>query len=223
MKVMEIRILSYNLHFHKAYKEAFWQADVSGADIVCLQECNANELHEEIAGYTLAGNTESNFLGLAIYYRGDRLQFIDASSHLLPLSFYERIVGWRHERFLKARFVDRASEKEFTVASFHATHLVASNALRRRQLKEVFSLLEDAKSPVVVAGDYNYPMFYSKLKAFAKNDHYELVVPARATFKSRRFKGKFDFISTKNARSARLSILASDESDHLPILARVKL
>ena len=38
-------------------------------DILCLQDCDRNDLPDEIAGLRLADATQGNRLGLAMYYR----------------------------------------------------------------------------------------------------------------------------------------------------------
>lgn len=221
-RVNFINVLSYNLHYHIAYKEVFRIAEIQGADVICLQECNSEQLLPAFGGYSLACKTKHEDLGLAIYYRVDHVRFIQSSCHMLHKSFYEKLFQWNNERALVAEFCDRQSRRNITIVSLHATHLVASNSLRRRQISEVFRLLEHQNAPVVIAGDYNYPLFHSKLKNFIKGREYEFHTPPDATFKARKYKGKFDFVSTKHVLSTQLSVLPQGGSDHSPIQALIE-
>lgn len=220
--VNSINVLSYNLHYHLAYKEVFGVAKAQNIDIICLQECNSRQLSPTIGEYSLACKTNHEDLGLAIYCRADRVKLIKSSCHILHKSFYEKLFRWSNERALVGEFYDRQSRRNITIVSLHATHLVASNSLRRRQIGEVFCLFEHQNAPVIIAGDYNYPLFHSKLKNFITEKKYELHTPPDATFKARKYKGKFDFISTRHVLSARLSVLPQGGSDHSPIQALIE-
>jgi endonuclease/exonuclease/phosphatase family metal-dependent hydrolase len=141
---------------------------------------------------------------------------------MLHKSVYEKLFGWNNERALVAEFYDYRSHRKIVIVSLHATHLVASNSLRRRQIGEVFRRLEHQNAPVVIAGDYNYPLFHSKLKTFITEKEYELHIPPDVTYKARKYKGKFDFVSTRHVLSTQLSVLPEGQSDHSPIQALIE-
>lgn len=219
-------VLSYNLRFHMAYEEAFKLAKENKADVICLQECYTDLLEKEVEGYVLAGKTRGP-LGLAIYYRPSRLMLRHAKSSLLTASFYERISGEEGERLLVAKFDDTRTQKPIFVASFHATHLVASNHHRRKQLKETFAFLEQHnppahRAPVIIAGDYNYPWFHGRLKNLVEAHNYTLHVSEEPTLKNSVLAGKFDLISARHVEHIDLKVLDRGISDHMAICATVR-
>ena len=224
--VGKLIVLSYNLRFHMAYEEAFKLAGANKVDIICLQECYTDLLEKEIDGYTLAGKTRGP-LGLAIYYRSSRLMLQLAKSSLLTPSLYERFSGESGERLLMAKFDDPKMKRPVFIASFHATHLVASNAHRRRQLKETFDFLEEHnpaahRAPVIIAGDYNYPWFHGRLKNLVEAHNYTLHVSEESTLKNSVFEGRFDLISARHIKDIDLRVLDRGISDHMAICATVR-
>ena len=219
-------VLSYNLRFHMAYEEAFKLAKANKADVICLQECYTDLLEKKMGDYILAGKTRGP-LGLAIYYRNHHLTLRHARSSLLSPSFYERISGEGGERLLVAKLEDTKTKKPIFVASFHATHLVASNYHRRKQLKEAFGFLEQHnpaahRAPVVIAGDYNYPWFHSRLKNLVEAHDYTLHVSEEPTLKNSVFEGRFDLISARHVENLNLKVLDRGISDHLAICATIR-
>lgn len=218
-------VLSYNLRFHMAYEEAFKLAKANKADVICMQECYTDVLEKTIDGYVLAGKTRGP-LGLAIYYKKRRLALRHAKSDVLTPSFYERISGEGGERLLLAVFEDEETHKPVFVASFHATHLVASNFHRRKQLKETFEFLEQHnpaahRAPVVIAGDYNYPWFHGRLRNLVEAHDYTLHVSKEPTLKNSVFEGRFDLISARHIKHIDLKVLDKGISDHMAICASV--
>lgn len=218
-------VVSYNLRFHMAYEEAFTLAKANKADVICLQECYTDLLQKKIAGYQLAGKTRGP-LGLAVYYRPERLTLSQATSHLLSMSLYERISGENGERLLVAKFDDIQAKRPVFVASFHATHLVATNQLRRRQIRETFAYLEHHnpaahRSPTIIAGDYNYPWFHRRLDAFVKQHEYALYVSEQPTLQNSVFQGRFDLVTARHVKHVRLKVLDRGISDHMAICATI--
>ena len=219
-------ILSYNLRFHMAYEEAFKLARANKAEVICLQECYTNVLEKEIDGYVLAGKTRGP-LGLAVYYRPRRLTLRYAKSSILTPSIYERISTEGGERLLVAKFDDLKTQKPVFIASFHATHLVASNFHRRKQLKEAFAFLEQhnpaaRQAPVVIAGDYNYPWFHGRLRNLVEAHDYTLHVSKEPTLKNSVLEGRFDLISARHVKNIDLKVLDRGISDHMAICATVR-
>lgn len=219
-------VLSYNLRFHMAYEEAFTLAEKSRADVICLQECYTDLLEKRVGNYELAGKTRGP-LGLAIYYRTSRLIIQLTKSHTLTHSFYERITGEKGERLLMAKFEDSITKRPVFIASFHATHLVASNSHRRKQLKEVFDFLEQHnpaahRAPVIVAGDYNYPWFHARLRNLVEAHNYTLHVSKGPTLKNSVLEGRFDLISARHVGDIDLRVLDRGISDHMAICATVQ-
>jgi endonuclease/exonuclease/phosphatase family metal-dependent hydrolase len=109
------------------------------------------------------------------------------------------------------------------VASFHATHLIASNALRRQQLSLALDTLNNMydKRPTVLVGDFNYPLFHGGLKRATKRLGYDLHIPDNPTYSGRHVMGRFDMAVTVRV-SAHMQVLPFGLSDHAPILLRVE-
>lgn len=215
-------LLSYNLHFHVAYPELIGLIRAHAIDVLCLQECFAGELADKLGKLKLAAKTSTGELGLAIYYDPTRFSVRNCDSVPLPLSAYERLRAQERERLLIVELFDRRSRHSFFVASFHATHLIASNALRRQQLKLALSTLNDIhdEQPSVLVGDFNYPFFHERLKDVVQGLGYDLLIPASPTYNGRHFQGRFDMAALANT-NAQMQVLPFDVSDHAPILLRV--
>jgi endonuclease/exonuclease/phosphatase family metal-dependent hydrolase len=181
-----LAVLSYNLHYHAAYQEAFAIAERNKTDVLCFQECDANRLQNRRGDFSLACKTEERKLGLAIYYRKSRLSFIGSQSYCVKKSVYEKVFKWNCERLLVAKFYDKYLKKNIIIASLHLTHLVASNHLRRSQLENVFDILSEYENtPIVIAGDYNYPWFHEGLAKMVNQQGYGLYIPSDFTYVGR--------------------------------------
>ena len=69
-KSIELKVMSYNLHYHRAFDELQEIIMHTKPDVLCLQECRHRNLPEAInAEYVLAEKTVSGRLDVAIYYR----------------------------------------------------------------------------------------------------------------------------------------------------------
>ena len=217
-----INLLSYNLNFHAAYPELEELAQTHTAELVCLQECYSDDLTDTIAGLTLAAKTTTGKLGLAIYCDNSRFTVINSLSIPICLSVYEKLYPEERERLLVVELFDCINQQSLFVASFHATHLVASNHLRRQQLSTALKALNSLHkgSPVVLAGDFNYPFFHAKLKRTAREFNYKLLTPSDPTFNGRRFSGRFDMAATTHANT-HIQTLPFGISDHAPILVHL--
>jgi len=217
-----INLLSYNLNFHVAYPELAKLVQTHTADLICLQECYSEDLTDTIGKLTLAAKTTTGKLGLAIYCDTSRFLVIDSTSIPICPSTYERLYIQDRERLLIVELFDRVNQQPLFVASFHATHFVAPNSLRRKQLTSALEVLNSLshEHPVVLAGDFNYPFFHSKLKRTAQKFNYTLRTTSEPTFYGRKFKGRFDMAATAHMDSS-VKTLPFGLSDHAPILMRL--
>lgn len=219
-----IDLMSYNLNYHAAYPELLALTKKHATDILCLQECYTNDLSDDLAGLTLASKTTTGELGLAIYYNNDRFSVKTSTSIPICLSVYERIHTEDRERLLIVELFDHINQQPFFIASFHATHLIATNHLRRKQVSEAFEILNSmhGKFPVVLTGDFNYPFFHGKLKRTALKFDYTLITTTEPTYYGRKFHGRFDMAATAQLE-AKIKALPFGLSDHSPILMRLNL
>lgn len=220
-----VSLLSYNLKFHAAYREVAALAAEYNPDLVCLQECFADQLHGQLGHLTLAAKTTTGQLGLALYCRSSRFSVISATSHPLPLSLSERIRPEARERLLVIELQDSETNSRLLIGVLHATHLVASNRLRRRQIDAAFSALNkmSQRLPIILIGDYNYPFFHRGLSRFVRRRGYQLVKSTLHTFSNFFFAGSFDFATVANITDKLVETLPYGESDHAPILLRATL
>jgi endonuclease/exonuclease/phosphatase family metal-dependent hydrolase len=220
-KSHNLKIISYNLHYHRAKSELVELVAKYDADILCLQECYPELLPDSIGDLDLADKTMSGKFGMAIYYRRTRFQNRATESHILRDSVLERLYMPPMERLLVTELYDNQSRKDISVGSFHATHLIASNYLRRAQIKSAHTKLAEVGqgSPAIMVGDYNYPLFKRRLKAFIEKGGYELSLSDKPThYISKVFRMRLDLATSINAQVDRVLSLPKGISDHTPIL-----
>lgn len=224
-----LSVVSYNLKWHEAYPDLERLVTAHDPDIICLQECFTRKLQPRIGGLALAGRTTAGQLGLALYCRDSRFAVKNATSHALPVSLYERVRPDIRERLLVAKLYDNVAHTDIYAASFHATHLVASNRVRRQQMRYAFAVLSKlcGGAPAILAGDYNYPLFHRGLGRFIQKNGYHLVKSNAHTFKGYIFNVDFtcniDFASVTNVSHATATTLPSGLSDHAPVLVKVSI
>ena len=216
-----MKVISYNLNKHKAIGELDDLVEATGADILCLQEAVTDALGPEIAGLQLAEATARNRLGLAVYLRRNTFDALEVRSMALKKSLHDRVLKPAEERMLAVRLRDIDHGREFIVASFHAAPLTALNSLRRKQisaaLEELASLGEGL--PILMVGDYNYPVFKENLSQKVREAGYELSLSdARTYTRYKFFKGHYDFATSVGFDIDTIRTLPQGRSDHLPIL-----
>jgi len=216
-----IRVISYNLRKNRAMKELVELAKTPDLDALCLQECIAAELPPEIGDLHLADATKSNRLGLAVYYRRDRYEQVASKSFELKKSLHDLIFSPTPERLVGAKLVDRESGHELVLASFHAAPLTALNSLRRKQIKAAHELLQELGSgvPIIMVGDYNYPLFQDGLSDKVAKSGYDLTLSDRRTYTAYKFfRGHFDFVTSQGFTIENVETMPRGSSDHIPIL-----
>jgi hypothetical protein len=189
--------------------------------VLCLQECDTEDLPVNVGNLHLADSTKRNRLGLAVYYREDRFTAVATKTFSLKKSLHDRLLAPAHERLIGTRLVDRETNLEAVVASFHAAPLTALNSLRRNQINaahaELWSLGDGL--PILMVGDYNYPFFTEKLGTHVRESGYDLTLSDQRTYtRYKFFRGHFDFATSVGLDITSVETLPSGESDHMPIL-----
>lgn len=225
-KTNTLKIISYNLKYHRAGRELEQLVERYDADILCVQECHSDKLPEQIGHMTLGEKTLNGKFNLAIYYRKGRFFATDTSSHMLKDSFLERMYMQQMERLLVTKIYDRLSRQELSIGSFHATHLIATNYLRREQIKSAHKVLAKVSdgSPAIMVGDYNYPLFKRGLKLCVEKTGYQLSHSDRPTYYLNKFmSAHFDLATSINTEIERVLTLPKGLSDHAPILVQVSI
>lgn len=218
-----LRVVSYNLREHTANGELAALAEASQADVICVQECDSNDLAPSVAGLSLAASTRANRLGLAIYKRDDRFEVEDFSIHSLQKSLHDRVLAPAHERLIAMHLRDTEADAEVIVASFHASPLTATNSLRRKQIEAAHQFLRELSNdtPAIMVGDFNYPWFQTNLRRKIEEHGFALSLSDQPTYlRYRKFTGHFDFATSVGLHIAGVETLPAGISDHRPILVR---
>lgn len=216
-----IRVISYNLLKNSARGELQSLVTDYDADALCLQEAFTAQLPQTLGHLSLAGSTHDNRLGLAVYTRTDRFREIDQRSVLLKKSLHDMILAPTHERLIGIKLKDAESQRELVVASFHASPLTATNSLRRKQIAAAHSELQElgAKSPTLMLGDFNYPLFRGGLADHVTDTGYSLSRSDRQTYvRFLMFRGHFDFVTSTGFTISDVKTLRRGKSDHKPIM-----
>ncbi len=216
-----MKVISYNLRKHRAATELEELVDEHEPDLLCLQECDVAALPDEISGLALADATQGNRLGLAVYYRTNTFRLKDIRTIGLKKSLHDIMLRPAHERVLGVRLQDIDNGQELIVASFHAAPLTALNSLRRNQIRAALTELESMGPglPVLMVGDYNYPVFKENLGQNVRDHGYTLTLSDERTYtRYRVFKGHYDFATSDGFRIDRIQTLPQRSSDHRPIL-----
>ncbi|HEX5797630.1 MAG TPA: endonuclease/exonuclease/phosphatase family protein [Candidatus Saccharimonadales bacterium] len=219
----KLNIISYNLKYHKASKELSGLVNRYKTDVLCIQECYSEQLPNRLGDLILAEKTRFNRLGLAIYYRAERFSLRQTKSYPLKKSVYDRLFSPAEERLLVTKLFDHASRQEFLVGSFHATHIIATNRVRRHQIKTAHNTLKllSGNSPAIMVGDYNYPLFKKGLKIFIERNGYNLTLSDKPTYYlSKMIRSHLDWATSVNTQIERVKTLPKGISDHAPILVQ---
>lgn len=216
-----IRVISYNLLKGRAFGEVEELIrGVDHADVLCLQEANVESLPERIGDLVLVDATRRNRLGLALYLRPERFTVEKTAAYELKKSMHDHLFDPGPERLVGALLHDLQAGRDIVLASFHAAPLTATNSLRRAQIKAAHGLLGElgGGAPVIMVGDYNYPLFHGRLAKRMSRTGFDLVLSDKRTYSAYKiFRGHFDFVTSQGMQIDRVETLTRGRSDHLPI------
>ena len=216
-----MRVISYNLRKHRAATELGSLVGAHDPDILCLQECDTTDLPESIDGLSLVDATSGNRLGLALYLRRNTFRVEQVRTIGLKKSLHDRVLKPAHERVLGAKLFDIDTGHGLIVASFHAAPLTALNSLRRNQIRAALDELQSLGPdlPVLMVGDYNYPVFKENLGQTVREHGYMLSLSDDHTYtRYRVFRGHYDFATSVGFDISNITTLPQGTSDHRPIL-----
>ena len=216
-----MRIISYNLRKHRAASELTRLVEEHGANLLCLQECDVSALPENVGNLRLARATAGNRLGLAVYYSTSMYRSGEVATFGLKKSLHDRLLKPAHERVLGVHLRDIDNGDELVVGSFHAAPLTALNSLRRNQIRAALTRLQSLRpeAPVLMVGDYNYPVFKENLGQTVREHGYTLTLSDDHTYtRYRVFRGHYDFATSVGLSIDRITTLPQGASDHRPIL-----
>ncbi len=217
-----MRVISYNLWHSRADSEltGLVAADPE-LDALCLQEAYRKGIPERIGHLQLAHSTGKNLLGLAVYVNAERYEVLDTGVWELKKSLHDVVFERTPERLVGVHLRNRVTGDAFVLASFHAAPLSALNSLRRKQIAAAHEhLLELGEgAPILMVGDYNYPLFHNRLGERLARTGVDLVLSDKRTYG--RFKlvqGHFDFVTAQGLEVTDVMTLRRGKSDHFPIL-----
>lgn len=216
-----MRLISYNLRKHRAASELVALVGRHDPDILCLQECDTTALPESIDGLSLVRATSGNRLGLAMYLRSNQFRVERVRTIGLKKSLHDRVLKPAEERVLGALLMNIDTGRQVIVASFHAAPLTALNSLRRNQIRAGLDALQALApgKPVLMVGDYNYPVFKENLGQTVRDHGYRLTLSDDRTYtRYRVFRGHYDFATSNGFDIADITTLPQGTSDHRPIL-----
>lgn len=221
-----MKVISYNLRKHRAAVELEELVAAYAPDVLCLQEADTQALPPRVGDLALVHATQGNRLGLAMYYRENTFGVVGVETFGLKKSLHDRILRPAHERVLGVRLHDIDDGSDFIVASFHAAPLTALNSLRRHQIRAALDSLEGLGSdlPVLMVGDYNYPVFKENLGQVVRDHGYLLSLSDDRTYtRYRVFKGHYDFATSAGFDIDSIRTLPQQSSDHRPILVTASI
>ena len=221
-----MRIISYNLRKHRAATELESLVEEHAANLLCLQEADVTGLPERIGTLELAQATSGNRLGLAIYYSTNMYKATQVEAFEVKKSLHDRVLRPAHERLLGVRLRDIDDGHELIVGCFHAAPLTARNSLRRTQIRAALTQLESLGEglPVLMVGDYNYPVFKENLGQQVRDQGYMLSLSDDHTYtRYRVFRGHYDFATSVGLTIEKITTLPQGVSDHRPILITARL
>lgn len=222
-----LNIISYNLKYHRACRELLDLVQTHRTDVLCLQECDSKLLPREINNLSLAVTTSNNRLGLAIYVDPRRFLIQQNEGFSLQKAFHDRIFFPAEQRLLVTKISDKSTGKDILIGSFHATPPTALNHIRRKQIRtahEKLLSLSDKVSPVIMVGDYNYPLFKRGLRICIEQSGYKLSYSDKPTYYlASLLGGHFDLATSFNAKINQVKTLPRGMSDHTPILVQVSI
>ncbi|HUG49671.1 MAG TPA: endonuclease/exonuclease/phosphatase family protein [Terrimesophilobacter sp.] len=216
-----MRVISYNLRKHRAATELVALVSKHDPDILCLQECDTAVLPDAIGELALVQATSGNRLGLAMYLRNNLFHVEEVRTIGLKKSLHDRVLKPANERVLGARLRDIDTGHGLIVASFHAAPLTALNSLRRNQIRAGLDALQalGPDLPVLMVGDYNYPVFKESLGQSVREHGYRLTLSDDRTYtRYRVFRGHYDFATSSGFDISNITTLPQGTSDHRPIL-----
>ncbi len=216
-----MRVISYNLRKDRASSELLAITERFDPDVLCLQEADTSILPVSLGPLRLADSTLRNRLGLALYYREKRFATVDTRTFELKKSLHDRVLKPAHERLIGMRVRDLDQNRELVVASFHAAPLTASNSLRRHQISAAHAQLRvlGPGLPTLMVGDYNYPVFQSRLNERMLDSGYNLTVSDSRTYtRYKFFRGYFDLATSTGLDIGSVTTLPRGTSDHMPIM-----
>jgi endonuclease/exonuclease/phosphatase (EEP) superfamily protein YafD len=217
-----LSLISYNLWQSRAQRELPELVATYEPDLLCLQEAAGSRLPARLGPLRLASATATNHFRVALYVRAERFDIVRAESFRLFRSLHDRLLGYTGERLAAAWLHDRTTGRDLVVGSLHATPLTDPNSSRLRQVSDAHRYLRNLGKhlPIVMAGDFNYPILTSTLRLHAWSQGFTLHRSRTSTYQShyrKYLRGSFDLATTSGLLVNEIVTLPQKASDHKPI------
>lgn len=211
-------------------------------DLIFLQELATDEESMRAImepGYELADFSNSfvkgkKIFGVATFYKTSLFTVAKTKSFNLPSSVIQIITFLLKNRtnprtVLRTDFLVKKTKAPICTYNIHFSPN-ATNSLRMKQLKNTLEdLAMSAKSPLIIAGDFNYPYGRKKLEDILNKYHLKeatnnLFFTSRQTFFKRfAIKLKLDYVFYRNLKLISNKRIEVFHSDHFPILSKFEL
>lgn len=235
---MKYTTLTYNLHYNKASTELRSILTKYSPDLIFLQELATDEESMKAimeSGYELADFSNSfvkgkNIYGVATFYKTSIFAVKNTKSFNLPSSVIQMLTFLLKNRN-NPRTVLRTDFKIKKTGSSLCTYNIhfspnATNALRIKQLNNTLDdLVANSKSPLIIAGDFNYPYGRKKLERILnkyrlKEATNNLLFTSKQTF-FKRFAVtlKLDYVFYRSLKLVANERIEVFHSDHFPIFS----
>lgn len=237
---MQFSLLTYNLLFHRAVKRLEATLQSTRPDLLLFQEVKTKPddfKKIESFGYKLADYSNSfimfgQIFGVATFYNPKVFSLVRSQSFDLPYSFFETLLfvlkkGEIPRTVLRTEFKLKDMGKIITAYNIHLS-AAAMNNVRKIQIKNTFQDLKlDKKSPLVIAGDFNFPyrrrLFDHLIRAYNLKEATSNIRYTSKFLKILPIKLKLDYVLYKNLLLVETKRINIKHSDHFPILSTFKL
>lgn len=219
LAVAPLTLISYNLWQGRAQRELPKLVEAYHPDILCVQEA-ADSLPCRLGPLRLVAATTTTPFQVALYAHDERFTVVDAAPYQLTRSLHDRLKRYSGERLVGAHLRDRQANRDIIAASLHATPLTDPNLVRRVQIDNAHQHLRTLGPglPLVMAGDFNYPLFTLGLGRHLKKQGFSLARSATSTYhKHGPTRGSFDLATTTGINATEVVTLPQHASDHKPI------
>ncbi len=242
-RAMKHSTLTYNLHYNRASTELSSVIKQCNPGIIFLQELltdesslsNVIDLGYELADFSNSFLRKNKIYGVATFYKPTLYKVHHRKSLSLPSSVYQLMTFLIRNRknprtVLRTDFEIKKSSKILSTYNIHFTP-TATNSLRIKQLNNTLSdIAVNQKTPLVIAGDFNYPYGRKKLEEILSTYHLQeatnnVFYTSQQKFILKKFmiKLKLDYVFYRN-----ISLLSNERvevhhSDHFPILSTFEL
>ena len=192
------------------------------------------ELGYELADFSNSFVKGKNIYGVATFYRASLFTLQRTKSFNLPSSVIQMITFLLKNRtnprtVLRTDFIIKKNRIPVCTYNIHSSPN-ATNSLRIKQLNNTLSdLTVPKKSPLIIAGDFNYPYGRRKLEDILSKHHLHeatnnIFYTSRQTFfKKFAIKLKLDYVFYRNLKLISNKRVEVFHSDHFPILSKFEV